>query len=581
MSSRRNKELSIPLWRYLLIVALLGLLAIFALGHIAGLQVVSGSDRGFKFLQDQGDARMVRTETIPAYRGLITDRRGEPLAVSTPVVSIWANPQVIETDTDAFLALTRDLNVDANQLRERISRYRNKEFMYLARHLMPLDAEKILAHKVPGVHGQQEYRRFYPAGEVAAQVVGFTNIDDQGQEGVELAYERSLVGQPGAKRVIKDRRGQVIKEIGLIDSGRPGRDIALSIDLRLQYLAYRELKAAVSKFRAAAGALVMLDVETGEVLAMVNQPSYNPNNRVGMDIAGLRNRVITDLVEPGSTMKPLTVAAALESGKYTKDSIFDTSPGYIWVSGKTFSDHTNYGVLDMTGVLRKSSQVATTKMALDLEPSDVRDMFARFGMGEAPGTGFPGESPGVLPEYRKWRTMERITMAFGYGMSGTPLQVARAYSVLANDGVKKPVSLLKLDKAPEGEQILDPQIARDIREMMVSVTEPGGTGTRAAIAGYTVAGKTGTSHKVGARGYEARRYVGLFAGMVPADNPKLVTVVVIDDPQGKDYYGGLVAAPVFSKVSADALRLLRVPPDVQPESQMAETIQVPLRGERS
>jgi len=581
LSSRRNKELSIPLWRYLLIVALLGLLAIFALGHIAGLQVVSGSDRGFKFLQDQGDARMVRTETIPAYRGLITDRRGEPLAVSTPVVSIWANPQVIETDTDAFLALTRDLNVDANQLRERISRYRNKEFMYLARHLMPLDAEKILAHKVPGVHGQQEYRRFYPAGEVAAQVVGFTNIDDQGQEGVELAYERSLVGQPGAKRVIKDRRGQVIKEIGLIDSGRPGRDIALSIDLRLQYLAYRELKAAVSKFRAAAGALVMLDVETGEVLAMVNQPSYNPNNRVGMDIAGLRNRVITDLVEPGSTMKPLTVAAALESGKYTKDSIFDTSPGYIWVSGKTFSDHTNYGVLDMTGVLRKSSQVATTKMALDLEPSDVRDMFARFGMGEAPGTGFPGESPGVLPEYRKWRTMERITMAFGYGMSGTPLQVARAYSVLANDGVKKPVSLLKLDKAPEGEQILDPQIARDIREMMVSVTEPGGTGTRAAIAGYTVAGKTGTSHKVGARGYEARRYVGLFAGMVPADNPKLVTVVVIDDPQGKDYYGGLVAAPVFSKVSADALRLLRVPPDVQPESQMAETIQVPLRGERS
>lgn len=586
MSNRRNKELAIPRWRYYLVLLVLGAMPVAALWHIASLQVVSGSDRGFKFLQGQGEARTVRPEKIPAYRGLITDRRGEPLAVSTPVVSIWANPQHIVTTSDAFERLTRDLNVDADQLRDRISRYRNKEFMYLARHLMPPEAEKILAHRVPGVYGQQEYKRFYPAGEVAAQLVGYTNIDDQGQEGIELAFEKSLSGKPGTKRVVKDLKGRVIKEIGLVESEKAGTDIELSIDLRLQYLAYRELKAAVNKFKAASGALVMLDVETGEVLAMVNQPSYNPNNRVGMDVNGLRNRVMTDLVEPGSTMKPLTVSAALESGKYSRESVFDTNPGYIYAAGKTFADHNNYGILDMTGVLKKSSQVATTKMALDLEPNDVRDMFARFGLGQLPGTGFPGENPGMLPEPRKWRTIERITMAFGYGLSATPLQVAVAYSVLANDGVKKPVSLIKVDRAPKGEQVLDPAIARDVREMLVSVTEPGGTATRAAIAGYTVAGKTGTSHKVGLRGYEAKRYVGLFAGMVPADNPRLVTVVVIDDPKGKDYYGGLVAAPTFSRVSADALRLLRVPPDIQPESQMADNFPVPMlpfhmKGDRS
>jgi len=582
LTNKRNRDPAIPRWRYFLVLLLLLCLPAVALFHIAGLQVVSNLDRGFKFLQGQGDARTVRTETIPAYRGLITDRRGEPLAVSTPVVSIWANPQLIDTRGEAFVALTEDLGVVTDQLRDRISRYRNKEFMYLARHLMPLEAEKILAHKVPGVYGQQEYRRFYPAGEVAAQLVGFTNIDDQGQEGIELAYEKSLSGEPGAKRVVKDLKGRVIKDVGLLESEKAGRDIALSIDLRLQYLAYRELKAAVNRFRAASGSLVMLDVETGEVLAMVNQPSYNPNNRVGMDINGLRNRVMTDLIEPGSTMKPLTMFAALESGKFKPETTLETSPGYIWVAGKTFADHSNYGLLDMTGVLKKSSQVGTTKIALELDPNMVRDMFSRFGIGEPPGTGFPGESPGMLPEHRKWRTIEQVTMAFGYGLAATPLQVARAYSILAADGVKKPVSLLKVKQPPAGEQVVDPVIARQVREMLVAVTEPGGTATRAAIAGYTVAGKTGTSHILGANGqYEAKRYVGLFAGMVPADNPRLVTVVVINDPQGKDYYGGLVAAPTFAKVSADALRLLRVPPDIQPDSQMADNFKTAAKGDPS
>ena len=470
----------------------------------------------------------------------------------------------------SFVGLANDLEVPAAQLHDRVELYRDKRFMYLERHLMPDRADDVLAHQAPGVTGQREYKRFYPAGEVAAQLVGYTNIDDQGQEGIELAFENSLAGEPGLKTVLKDRNGQVIKELALARSEKPGKDIALSIDLRLQYLAYRELKSAVRRFEAASGSLVMLDADTGEVLAMVNQPSYNPNNRAGMNIAGLRNRAMTDLVEPGSTMKPLTMSAALESGKFTAETTIDTSPGYLWVAGKTFTDHSNYKTLDMTGILKKSSQVGVTKIALEMDPNFIRDMFSRFGMGESPGTGFPGENPGMLPEFRKWRTLDHITLAFGYGMSATPLQVARAYSVLANDGVKKPVTLLKREHAPMGEQVLDANIARTIREMLVSVTETGGTATRAKIAGYNVSGKTGTSHKVGPNGYEPNRYVGLFAGMVPADDPRLITVVVIDDPRGGDYYGGAVAAPVFSRVNADALRLLRIPPDYQPKYDVAD-----------
>lgn len=642
MSKKRGKDLSIPRWRYGLVALLLLCLPVLAIWHIASLQVVSGFERGFEFLQEQGEARTLRNEEIPAYRGLITDRRGEPLAVSTPVVSVWADPKYFVAASDSFIdlanqlgvplatlsrqvqtldadqivalsqplsaewelaqieegpktkarlegkvrekariikefaALADDLAVPVEEFCDRIELYRNKRFMYLARHLMPMAADKVLARKVPGVSGRQEYKRFYPQGEVTAQLVGYTDIEDRGQEGIELAYEKNLAGHPGSKSVLKDRNGQVIKELGLVESEKSGKDIVLSIDLRLQYLAYRELKATVAKFQAEAGSMVMLDAETGEVLAMVNQPSYNPNNRVGMDINGLRNRVMTDIIEPGSTMKPLTMAAALESGKFTPETVIDTNPGYIYVAGKSYADHNNYGVLDMRGILKKSSQVGTTKISMELDPNDIRALFARVGLGEIPGTGFPGETPGTLPEHRKWRTSERVSLAFGYGISASPLQVARAYSVLANDGVKKPVSLLKVDKPPQGEQVVDAEIARKIREMLVAVTETGGTATRAAIPGYTVAGKTGTSHILGKNGrYEAKRYVGLFAGMVPADNPKLVTVVVINDPKGKDYYGGLVAAPTFAKVSADALRLLRVPPDIQPDTQVAENFTAP------
>ncbi len=557
--------LALARWRYLVAVAALVALPVVAVWHIAGLQVMPDRDRGFAFLQSQGTARTVRVEPIPAYRGVISDRRGEPLAVSTPVVSLWANPQLVVGDDDRIVLLARALGVDAQQLRRRFEQFRNKEFMYLVRQLTPDEAEKILRLDIAGVYGQQEYKRFYPAGEVVAQLVGFTNIDDRGQEGMELAYERQLAGVPGAKRVIKDLKGRVIKDLELVRSEKPGKNLTLSIDLRLQYLAYRELKAAIGRFQAASGSVVVVDVRSGEILAMVNQPSYNPNDRTRLDTGAMRNRAVTDLVEPGSLMKPLTVVAALESGKFTPDSIIDTSPGYVRVDNKTFVDHSNYGPLTVTGILTKSSQVGITKMALELPPEHIRDVFERVGLGRDTGTGFPGEGVGSLPGKQRWRAIERATFAFGYGLSATPLQLAQAYAVLANNGVHQPISLLKRERGGAvvpGEQVIDPAVALTVRTMLQNVTLPGGTGTRAAIPAYGVAGKTGTAHKVGAEGYQKSRYISLFAGMVPVHNPRLVTVVVVNDPQGGSYFGGLVAAPVFARVTADALRLLNIAPEL-------------------
>lgn len=559
----KQAKITISRWRYLLLVAVLFMLPVAGLWHIAGLQVLTDVDKGFQFLQGQGLARTVRTESIPAYRGVITDSRGEPLAVSTPVVTLWANPQVIDSTSPGLTGLAKQLSMSRDELQQRLLRYSSKEFMYLARQMTPEQAEEVLRLEIPGVYGQGEYKRFYPAGEVTSQLVGFTNIDDRGQEGMELAFDELLTGVPGAKKVLKDLKGRVIKDLTLVRSEKPGQNLALSIDLRLQYTAYRELKAAVAKHQAASGSVVMLDVQTGEVLAMANQPSFNPNDRSRMSSDSLRNRAITDLVEPGSTMKPLTVLAALESGKFVPETVIDTNPGSIRVGRKTFYDHRNYGLIDLTTLLMKSSQVGTTKLALQLDPTHVRDMFFRMGLGQSPGTGFPGESPGSLPEHRRWKPVERANFAFGHGLSATALQLAQAYAVLASDGVKKPLSLLKVDHIPEGEQVVDAKLVSRLREMMSSVTRPGGTATRAAIPSYEVAGKTGTVHKVGKSGYEKNRYVALFAGMVPADNPRLVTVVIINDPQGGEYFGGAVAAPVFANVTADALRMLKIPPKVK------------------
>jgi cell division protein FtsI (penicillin-binding protein 3) len=559
----KQAKITISRWRYLLLVAVLFMLPVAGLWHIAGLQVLTGVDKGFEFLQGQGQARTVRTEAIPAYRGVITDSRGEPLAVSTPVVTLWANPQVIDSTSPGLTGLAKQLSMSRDELQQRLSRYSNKEFMYLARQVTPEQAEEVLRLKIPGVYGQGEYKRFYPAGEVTSQLVGFTNIDDRGQEGMELAFNERLTGVPGAKKVLKDLKGRVIKDLTLVRSEKPGQNLALSIDLRLQYTAYRELKAAVAKHQAASGSVVMLDVQTGEILAMANQPSFNPNDRSRMSSDSLRNRAITDLVEPGSTMKPMTVLAALESGKFVPETVIDTNPGSIRVGRKTFYDHRNYGLIDLTTLLVKSSQVGTTKLALQMDPTHVRDMFFRMGLGQSPGTGFPGESPGSLPEHRRWKPVERANFAFGHGLSATALQLAQAYAVLASDGVKKPLSLLKVDRIPEGEQVVDAKLVSRLRGMMSSVARPGGTATRAAIPSYDVAGKTGTVHKVGKSGYEKNRYVALFAGMVPADNPRLVTVVIINDPRGGEYFGGAVAAPVFANVTADALRMLKIPPKVK------------------
>ncbi|MDP1520040.1 penicillin-binding transpeptidase domain-containing protein [Porticoccus litoralis] len=572
MNRVKPGKLTISRWRYLLVVTVLATLPVAGLWHIAQLQVMPDVDKGYEFLQGQGMARTLRTESIPAYRGVITDRRGEPLAVSTPVVTLWANPQLVNVESPALKELAKTLAISHGELKQRLIRYAGKEFMYLERQLTPEQAEEALRLEIPGIYGQGEYKRFYPAGEVTSQLVGFTNIDDHGQEGMELAYDEWLTGVPGAKQVLKDLKGRVIKELGLLRSEKAGENLALSIDLRLQYTAYRELKEAVNKFQAASGSVVLLDARTGEVLAMANQPSFNPNDRGQLNSDALRNRAVTDLVEPGSTMKPLTVLAALESGKYVPETVIDTNPGYIRVGRKTFYDHRNYGVIDLTTLLMKSSQVGTTKIALDLEPEHIREMFARVGIGESPGTGFPGETPGSLPDHRRWRPVERANFAFGHGLSASALQIAQAYAVLANNGIKKPVTLLKTETVPEGVPVVDAELVAKLRTMMTSVTGSGGTATRAAIPAYEVAGKTGTVHKVGKNGYEKNRYVGMFAGMVPADNPRLVAVVVINDPKGGKYFGGEVAAPVFGNVVADALRMLKVPPQIKASEQVTSVV---------
>lgn len=562
--AKKSVKKVIPRWRYYLVMLGLASLPILVTGKIAQLQVMPNAERGVDFLQTQGDVRAIREEVIPAYRGLITDRNGEPLAVSTPVITLIANPKYMQTNTsEADLARLADaMEISLAALKARLKHYRNKSFMRLARQISPAEAEKILDLRIPGVSGQQEYKRFYPAGEVTAQLVGITDIKDQGREGMELAYDSWLTGEPGAKRVMKDRAGRIIKDISLVKPASPGEALRLSIDLRVQYAAYRALKASVKKHQAKSGSVVVLDIETGEVLAMANQPSFNPNDLSNLKPGVTRNRAVTDQMEPGSTVKPFTLLAALESGRFAADTKIDTSPGYLKVTYKTFVDPKNYGVLDLAGILTKSSQVGTTKVALELDPNTTRGLFERVGFGEPIGSGFPGEIVGELPGHRTWDPVTQATFAFGYGLSASSLQMARAYSVLANDGLRKEISLVALDEAPETVRVVEAGITQDVRQMLQAAAGASGTGKRASIDGYSVGGKTGTLHKVKAGGgYDEDRYMSVFAGLSPVDNPRLVTIVVIDEPQDGDYFGGLVAAPVFSEVTGNALRLLQVTPD--------------------
>jgi len=517
-----------------------------------------------EFLQNHGDARALRVVKIPAHRGMITDRNGESLAISTPVNSIWAVPRKVMAADAKLDQLAEYLDIDEKELSSMLKDRIGRQFVYLKRHVAPALAEQVMLLDIPGISLQREYRRYYPAGEVTSHVLGFTNIDDSGQEGMELAYDSWLKGSPGSKRVLKDRLGRIIENIESITMPDPGNQLVLAIDRRVQYLAYRELKSAVNHHKARAGTLVILDVKTGEIIAMVGQPSYNPNNRTGLKSGHYRNRALTDVFEPGSTLKPFTIATALESGLYDLKSTIDTHPGFFKVGDHTIRDHRDYGVIDLATVIKKSSNIGASKIALSLEPLDFWSTLTKVGFGQATGSGFPGESSGYLNPYNNWSEVEQATMSFGYGISTTALQLALAYMPFATDGMMLPVSFLKVTEPVTASRVFSAGVARQVRTMLESVIQKGGTGIRAFIEGYRVAGKTGTVHKTVVGGYSEDRYLSLFAGMAPASNPRLIAVVIIDEPKGDQYYGGLVAAPVFAKVMAGALRLLDIPPDDLP-----------------
>jgi len=547
------------LQRFYLVVGVLCCMLALLVWRVLTLQILD-MEHGYEFLQGEGAKRTVRTAEIPAYRGVISDRRGEPLAVSTPVVSIWANPSLLK-DSPRLGELAQALGIESSVLQKKLAHYEGKQFMYLLRHQVPSVARNILDKRITGVFGEREYRRFYPAGEVAAQLVGFTNLDGQGIAGLELSHNDWLQGTPGQKQYIKDLHGEVVRDIGVLRPAQPGKDLRLSIDLRLQYLQHRELQRAVTALGAASGTVVTLDSHTGEVLAMVNYPVYNPNGDKAGSPDSMRNRAITDMYEPGSTMKSLTLVAALESGRFTPETIIDTSPGRIRVGPKVYPDPRNYGAITLTRVLQKSSQVGVTKIALNLGHEPIWEVFNRFGIGQAPATGFPGESAGNLPNRPRWYATEKVSLAFGYGITATPLQLAHAYSVFANDGVQQPISLLALEgTVPEGKRVISRETAAQILAMLHAVTNDDGTAKKARVPGYQVGGKTGTVHKVGVGGYEANKYVALFAGIAPIDHPRIVTVVVINDPKGALYGGGAIAAPVFSEMTGATLRILNVPP---------------------
>jgi cell division protein FtsI (penicillin-binding protein 3) len=556
---KRVDKQPMSLLRFYLVVGVLCCFLALLVWRVLSLQILD-MEHGYEFLQGEGAKRTVRTTEIPAYRGVISDRRGEPLAVSTPVVSIWANPVLLK-DSPRLGELAKALGMEPSVLQKKLALYEGKQFMYLLRHQVPAVARNILDKRIAGVFGEREYRRFYPAGEVAAQLVGFTNLDGQGIAGLELSYNDQLRGKPGQKQYIKDLHGEVVRDIGVLRPAQPGKDLRLSIDLRLQYMQHRELQRVVTALGAASGTVVTLDSHTGEVLAMVNYPVYNPNGDKAGSPDSMRNRAITDMYEPGSTMKSLTLVAALESGRFTPETIIDTSPGRIRVGPKVYPDPRNYGAISLTRVLQKSSQVGVTKIALDLGHEPIWEVFNRFGIGQATATGFPGESAGSLPNRPRWYATEKVSLAFGYGITTTPLQLAHAYSVFANDGVQQPVSLLALEgTVPEGKRVISPETAAQILKMLHAVTDDEGTAKKARVPGYQVGGKTGTVHKVGAGGYEANKYVALFAGVAPIDHPRIVTVVGINDPKGALYGGGAIAAPLFSEMTGNTLRILNVPP---------------------
>jgi cell division protein FtsI (penicillin-binding protein 3) len=555
-------------WRFRLMLGLLALMVGAIAWRIIDLQVV---DRDF--LIGQGDARSLRHIQIPAHRGLITDRNGEPLAVSTPVTTLWANAKELQVAKDKWPQLAAALGQDPKALAERLEAQANKEFIYLVRGLTPEQGQQVLDLKVPGVYGIEEFRRFYPAGETTAHMVGFTDIDDHGREGVELAYDEWLAGVPGKRQVIKDRRGRLIKDVQVTKNAKAGKPLALSIDLRLQYLANRELRNAIIENGAKAGSLVIMDVKTGEILAMVNQPTYNPNNRRILQPAMMRNRAMIDVFEPGSTMKAISMSAALETGRWKPSDKVEVYPGTLQLGKYTIRDvsRTEGPVLDLTGILINSSNVGMSKVAFDIGGETIYHLAQKIGLGQPTGLDFPGERVGNLPNYRDWKKAETATLSYGYGLSVTAIQLAHAFSVLANNGRMVPLSLIHVDEAPKATQVIPENVAKTMQGMLQQVIEAPRGVFRAQVPAYHVAGKSGTARKtsVGTKGYAENSYRSLFAGFGPMSDPRYAIVVVIDEPSKAGYFGGLVSAPVFSKVMSGTLRLMNITPDNLPPTQQA------------
>jgi len=565
MSDTEDRAIFYTGRHYFVLFLLLCLLAAL-IGRALYLQIVEKD-----FLVDQGGQRQIRTIETPAYRGTIFDRFGTPLAISTPVDSVWVNPAEILQNLPALKKVVAKLELDYRETVDLLKQKANKEFVYLKRQLEPELANRV-ANGVDGVYLKREYHRFYPAGEVVSHLVGFTDIDDRGQEGLELMYDGWLKAQPGKRRVIRNRRGAVVEDIAQVKRAQSGNDLTTSIDMRLQYIAYRSLARAMKYHAAKSGSAVMLDIKTGEILAMVNKPSYNPNQHKNMDPSQRRNRALTDVFEPGSAIKPFTLAAAIDRGLYSQKSQIDTSPGWLMVSGYPVKDVRNYGKLDLAGILRKSSNVGASLIARSMQKSELWQSFSDYGFGQTPGVSFPAESPGYFSHYSQWQPLDHATMGFGYGLSLSITQLARAYAVIANRGRRLDINLIKQDPG----ELLDNEISRHVMkastanmvlQMMEQVVGPKGTAKQAAVAGYRIAGKTGTVKKNVDGGYQKDDYMAIFAGIAPVSNPRLVMAVVIDEPTQNGYYGGQVAAPVFQEVMSNALRILDIAPDNLPTLQ--------------
>jgi len=554
---KRTPQLRLKLegWRSRLVFVLVAAGFATLAGRAFYLQAVNTT-----FLQAKGEARYGRVVEMPASRGPVKDRNGQPLAISTPVESIWVSPEDLEIEEGQVRALARALAMPVEELRQKIAR-KDRQFVFLKRQISPDEAAKVMALRVPGVFQQREYRRYYPAGEVMAHVVGFTGIEDNGQEGIELAAQERLAGTPGSRKVIKDRKGRIIEDVESVRAPRDGAEVTLAIDQRLQFLAHRELKGAVEQHHARGGAMVILDARSGEVLALVNQPDYNPNNRANVTGRQTRNRSVTDLYEPGSTLKPFTVALALERGVVKPQTVIETGPGTMRIGGWTISDSHPMGALTVTQVIQKSSNIGAAKIQLQMSAEHVGTLYRDLGFGAPPQTGFPGEAKGLLRPWAQWRPVEQATMSYGHGISVSLLQVARAYTVFANDGLLLPLTLLRRDARPIGKRLFGAETAREVTRMMEMAASPGGTAPRAQVPGYRVAGKTGTAHKAEAGGYADHKYVSSFVGFGPVSDPRFIVAVMLDEPQGARYYGGDVGAPIFSSVMGATLRMMSVPPD--------------------